>query len=567
MRSSDGIVSALALLRPRVPRLMLAIALGALSLTSALALTAVSAWLITRAWEMPPVLDLTVAVVTVRALAISRAVFGYAARLASHDTALRAAGTARERVYARLAGGRIDSVLRRPSGELVTRVGADVDHVADALVRGVIPIGVAVMLAVAGTTVVAVISPAAAIVMAGSMVAAGLIAPWLAARAATAEEAVALQRHSGRDVAALTALEHGPELRVSGRLDDVIGECERRQREWGNAADRAAAPAAMASAMPIAAMAATVLGAVFTGVGLANTVAPTTLAVLMLVPLAAFEAVTALPSAAIVLARARLAARRLYELTGPESPPMPPTGTVAPHGAGQLSAIDLRSGYSAETAANPITVELPSGSRATVTGPSGSGKTALLMTLAGLLPPCGGSVTLDGRPLASMDEQEIVGRIGFFAEDAHLFATTVRDNLLVARGDCTDQELIDALDRVGLRQWLDALPDGLATVLCGGAQAVSAGQRRRMLLARALIAPAGIVLLDEPTEHLDADDAALILEALLDPGGSLFGPERTVIVATHQDAAQHAGIQIRGPCEGDNRAIGPIRQRLSAGAI
>jgi ATP-binding cassette, subfamily C, bacterial CydC len=127
--------------------------------------------------------------------------------------------------------------------------------------------------------------------------------------------------------------------------------------------------------------------------------------------------------------------------------------------------------------------------------------------------------------------------------------------------------LIDALDRVGLRRWLDALPDGLATVLTGGAQAVSAGQRRRLLLARALISPAAIVLLDEPTEHLDADDAEPVLDALLDPAGGLFGPERTVVVATHHLPAERAGAVLRVHFDAGYRADGPFRQRLSAGAI
>ena len=141
------------------------------------------------------------------------------------------------------------------------------------------------------------------------------------------------------------------------------------------------------------------------------------------------------------------------------------------------------------------------------------------MTLAGLLPPIAGHVSAAGAT--------------FFAEDAHLFATTVRDNLLVARGDCGDDELRDALHRVGLDAWLRELPDGLATVLTGGAEAVSAGQRRRLLLARAIVAPAPIVLLDEPTEHLDAADAEPILRAILAPAGGLFAPERTLVVATH----------------------------------
>jgi ATP-binding cassette subfamily C protein CydC len=120
----------------------------------------------------------------------------------------------------------------------------------------------------------------------------------------------------------------------------------------------------------------------------------------------------------------------------------------------------------------------------------------------------------------------------FFAEDAHLFSTTVRDNLLVARGDARDSEMLEALSRVGLSDWLTALPDGLSTVLVGGAAAVSAGQRRRLLLARALLTTAPTVLLDEPTEHLDAADGRRMLTELLTPG-ALFPADRTVVVATH----------------------------------
>jgi ATP-binding cassette, subfamily C, bacterial CydC len=184
-------------------------------------------------------------------------------------------------------------------------------------------------------------------------------------------------------------------------------------------------------------------------------------------------------------------------------------------------------------AAAAATVDLPPGARMAVTGPSGSGKTTLLMTLAGLLAPLRGDVTLDGAPLRLFSEGVIRGAIGFFAEDAHIFATTVRDNLLVARGDCPDHQLGVALRRVGLDAWLGGLPEGLDTALPGGAQALSAGQRRRLLLARALISPARIVLLDEPTEHLDAADAEPILRGLLNAHGGLMAAERTVVVATH----------------------------------
>lgn len=477
----------LELLRPRLSRLILASVLGVLSLGSALALAGVSAWLITRAWQMPPILDLSLAVVAVRALGISRGVLGYCQRLAAHDTALRAAANARTGLYRKLATGPEDDAMRLPSGELVARVGSSVDELADVVVRSVLPIVVATVLSCISVGVIALISPSAAAVLGLCLLIAGVVAPALTARAVAAAESVAVQHRSDRDSATMLALEYAPELRVSGRLDGVIATAERHHRDWGRAADRAAAPAALAAAMPSIAIGASVLGAVIAGIALAPTTAPTTLAILMLLPLSAFEATTALPDAAVGLTKARIAARRLLDLT--ESDP----------------AARLR------PAAPPV--DLPAGGRLAVVGPSGSGKTTLLMALA--------------------DELNGSSRCAaFFAEDAHIFETTVRDNLLVVRGDATDTELLSAIQRVGLADWLAGLPEGLSTVLEGGHTAVSAGQRRRLLLARVLLSDFSVVLLDEPTENLDAADGQRILTEILTPGG-WFTADRTVVVATH----------------------------------
>ena len=532
MPRSDPLLAAFTLLRPRLPRILAAIALGVLSLGSALALAGVSAWLITRAWQMPPVLDLSVAVVAVRTFAISRGVLHYCERLATHDTALRAAGTARAQIYSRLARGPAGAAVRLHSGELVARVGADVDELANVLVRAAVPIGVAAVLGLAATAVVAAISPPAAAVLAICLLIAGFVAPRLAGRAAALQEEVARQHHSDRDTAAMIALEHAPELRVAGALPDVIAESQRRQHAWGDALDAAARPAAIAEAVPTAAIGASVLGAVVAAIGLAHTVAPTTLAVLMLLPLSAFEAMTPLPAAAVQLMRSRIAARRLLDLAPARPNPSENSASAPPAGTGRLS-VDMCSGHVDAARPTRAELDLPPGARLAVTGASGAGKTTLLMTLAGLLPPLDGRVLLDGTDLSQFDEDELHRAISFFAEDAHIFATTVRDNLLVARGDCPDDELMAALDAVGLGPWHAGLPEGLSTVLTGGAQALSAGQRRRLLLARALISPARIVLLDEPTEHLDAMDAERVLCELLGPNSQLMSPKRTVVVATH----------------------------------
>lgn len=485
MRTADPLTVAMSLLRPRRARLAAAIALGVLSLGSALALAVVAAWLIARAWEQPPILDLTIAVVAVRALGISRGVLGYCERLATHDTALRAAGNARSLLYRRLADAPPETAMRWHGGELVSRLGGSVDELADVIVRALIPIAVAVVLSAAAVVALAFASVTAAAVLAVALVVAGVVAPWLAARAAAHAEALAVRHHARRDTAGMLALDHAPELRVAGRLDPLIAESTREHRDWGRASDRAARPAAVAAAVPTLAMGAAVLGAALSAMALASTAAPTTVAILMLLPLSAFESTSALPAAAAHLVRARIAARRLADLSAPSvSRPRP-----------SMTPVHLRRG-----------------DRLAVVGPSGSGKTTLLMGIA--------------------EEHQDPLTAGYFAEDAHLFDTTVRDNLLVARGDATDAELTSALDTVGMRRWLDALPDGLSTVLTGGAAAVSAGQRRRLLLARALVSSFPIVLLDEPTEHLDAADADRFLTGLLTPG-QLFAADRTVVVATH----------------------------------
>ncbi|MDF2830740.1 MAG: transporter related protein, partial [Mycobacterium sp.] len=376
--------------------------------------------------------------------------------------------------------------MRWHGGELASRLGGSVDELSDVLVRSVLPIVVAAVLSTAAVAALAFISTGAALVLAVSLAVAGCLAPWLAARAAAAEEDVAAGHRSARDTAAMLALDHGPELRVAGRLDHVVAESARSQRDWGAASDRAALPAAAAAAAPTLAIGASVLGAVVAALSLGSALAPTTAAILVLLPLSAFEATTALPAAAVHLVRARIALRRLADLTAP--------GTARERPA--VAAPDV-----------------VAGDRLAVVGPSGAGKTTLLLAIA--------------------EAHRVSGEAGFFPEDAHLFDTTVRDNLLVARGDATDAELHAALDAVGLRAWVDGLPDGLTTVLHGGAAAVSAGQRRRLLLARALVSNFPIVLLDEPTEHLDAAAAHRITVDLLTPG-AMFSADRAVVVATHQ---------------------------------
>lgn len=538
---------------------VVSVLLGVCGTLSALGLAALSAWLITRAWQMPPVLFLSVAITAVRGLGISRGVFRYLERLATHDLALGAMASARERVYRALAAGDPGYSVTLRRGELLARTGDDVDEIGNALIRGIIPMAVGAVTSLAAVAIMALVSWWAAIVLAVALVVSGAVAPWLAARGSArvlTDGSVATTRVSE---AAVSALWHGPELSVAGRRKAMIDVMAQADRDAAHAADRgmrwqAAAAAATPLSLGVSVLAACLIGihlagevsgslaSVSTGAGLT----PMVLGVLILLPLSAFESTAPLTEAGIQMERSRQSAARVMALVdgagADDEPPVDsgPLDRPVHHDPVTLTVDGLRWSRTDSDATAPsfggaggLSRVLPPGARLVVVGPSGSGKSTLLLTLAGLLPPRSGDVTSHD---AAGEQVEIRSAVCYFAEESHIFSTTVRENLLLARGDAAEAELFAALDAVGLAGWVRALPDGLDSPVSGGAEAMSGGQRRRLLLARAILHPAPVVLLDEPTEHLDAADAAALLRQIV--AGDLFGRNRTVVAVTHQPVAQ-----------------------------
>lgn len=180
----------------------------------------------------------------------------------------------------------------------------------------------------------------------------------------------------------------------------------------------------------------------------------------------------------------------------------------------------------------PLSVQLQPGERVVIVGPSGIGKTTLLSTMAGLLPALNGSTHIHGVDVSTAEETSLRATVGVFPEDAHLFDTTVLENLHVVTGDLTEDAAVAALQKVGLGEWLDNLPAGVHTQLVGGAEAVSGGERRRILLARALVSQRPVVFLDEPTEHMDAVDVTVMMQRIL-AADDIFTPDQAVVVVTH----------------------------------
>lgn len=530
-------------------RLLAALLAACATLASAFALAAVSAYLVARAWTMPPVLDLTVAVVMVRALGVSRGVFRWLDRMLAHDVALRGVVSLRTNLFTALAARTDDALTRLRRGDLLARLGDDAQELGDHVVKAILPALVAVVMTVVVLVTILPMSLLATGSMLLALALASVLAPWAAYRGARIAEQAVLTTRSGVSSSALEILDDATSLRVDGRLDASLEEMRRRQRAHDAAIDRAALPAAVASAAVPAALVLAVAGSLLAA-GAAWTdggASAGQVGVLLLLPLSSFEAATALPAAAAQYARSRAAAARLAELAGPDAgaarhgesagPDAGPRASVA--SPAHLRATGLSAGWTAESpCVQGLDLDLPPGSRLAVVGASGSGKSTLLAALAGLLEPLAGQVELaDGSPLRS--------GVVMFAEDAHVFATTLRENLRVVRSDLDDSTAAAALAAVGLDDWVRTLPRGLDTPLGPDGTTVSGGERRRLLLARAVIHGGPVLLLDEPTEHLDTERGDALLRSLLDPADvSLVPATSTVVVVTHRPEAIPPGTRL-----------------------
>ncbi|WP_236121188.1 thiol reductant ABC exporter subunit CydC [Cellulomonas palmilytica] len=522
---------AVALLEVDRGRFALAVLLGTLALGCAVALAAVSAWLIARASQMPPVLTLSVATVGVRAFGVGRGVLRYVERLVSHDLALTGMSRLRTALYERLAAGRPGAVLAVRRGDLLARVGADVDDVGDLVVRGLLPAAVATTLGLATTVAMTLIWPPAGLALGVCLVLAGVVAPWLADRGARTAERLGTQARADVTAEALGLLDDAGPLTVAGRVPERLAALRDADARARAAVDAGAGPSALAAGLGQLAMGVAVLAALVTGIPAVGDgrLDPVLLAVVVLTPLAAFEATSVLPQAAVQVHRSRAAAARILALL--DAADERPTETAAASAAGpgsaagpvaHLAARDLVVGWPGGPDLLSLDLDLRPGRLVAVVGPSGTGKTTLLLTLAGLLAPHTGSVTVDAAP-------PVPGRTtSLTAEDAHVFGTTLLENLRVARGDVTPDEAREALAAVGLGPWFADLPDGLDTPLGPDGRTLSGGERRRLLLARALLSPAPFLLLDEPTEHLDSAGADEVLHVLRAQS------ERGVLVVTHR---------------------------------
>lgn len=534
LRTRGVLARVRAMAAPRRGSLALALLLGSLALGSAVGLMATSGWLISRASQQPPVLYLMVAVTATRAFGIGRAVFRYAERLVSHDAVLRMLADTRVAVYRRLERLAPAGLRRTRRGDLLSRLVADVDALQDYWLRWLLPAGAALTVSAASVGFTAWLLPEAGAVLAVGLLAAGVGVPLVTgAVARRAERRLAPAR--GVLATRVTDLLTGTaELAVAGALPARTAEARRADGVLARIASRAATATALGDGLTALVSGLTVAATALVGAqGVADgRLSGVTMAVVVLTPLAAFEAVLGLPLAVQYRQRVRKSAERVYEvLDAPEPVREPEQPREAPASPFPVVVEGLSARYAGQDrdALAGLDLTLAQGRRIAVVGPSGSGKTTLAQVLLRFLDAGAGTYTLGGVDAYALDGDDVRRFVGLCAQDAHLFDSSLRENLLLARKDATEDELRDVLRRARLLEWADGLPGGLDTLVGEHGARLSGGQRQRLALARALLADFPVLVLDEPAEHLDLPTAdALTADLLAATEG------RTTLLITHR---------------------------------
>ena len=508
--------------------------LGALAVAFAVGLMTTAGYLISRAAEHPPILALTTTIVAVRFFGLARPLARYLERLASHDLALRALANVRSRFYERiepLAPAELESYRR---GDLLTRMVRDVDELQSMFVRGLGPPVVALMVGALCIGVTAAVLPPAAVVLAAGLLVGAVCVPLVAVWAdrAAARRAELRARLSAE---LLDVLRGAPELVAYGREQETLTVIRASDRELERSRRRDALAGGLADGLAVAVAGLTTIGVLAFAVSAhaAGTLDRVLVATLALLALSSFEAVASVPAAARELAASVASGRRLLELTdrkaAVQDPPVPASLDTGVGVTVALEGVTARYAVDEPTVLDDFDLRLEPGRRVALVGPSGAGKTTVTNLLLRFLDPERGRVTIGGRDVRDYRQEDVRHTFALAGQEAHVFDSTIRENLRIGRPEATEPELEEALRRARLGDWVASLPDGLDTLVGEDGSRLSGGERQRLTIARALLVDAPVLILDEPTAHLDEDTAQELVDDVLDEAG-----ERAVLLITHR---------------------------------
>ncbi len=524
----------LGLVRPASGRVAFVTFLAAGAVAADIGLIGTAAWLISRAAQHPNESALALAIVAVQVFGLSRGFFRYGERLAGHDAAFRLLAELRVKVYERLerlAPAGLPSFRR---GDLLARIVQDVDSQQDLVIRVIPAFGTSVLVGVLTVALMWWMLPAAATILAVALVLAATVVPWLTGFLARRRESRFAAVRGDLGAAMVDLTEGAAELVAFGAVGAQVRTVRERDRELTGIGAASARTAGIGLALTTLLAGLACWGCLLAGIPAVNSgrLPGTELAVITLIPLAAFELVVGLPVATQALQRVRQAAARVFEVTD-AAPPVtdPETADPLPAGPYHLNADSVWVGYpdAATPAVRDVNLSLPAGRRVAIVGPSGAGKSTLAAALVRFLACQAGAITLGDTPVDRLTGPDLRTVVGLVGQDAYLFDATIEENLAVGKRDATRHELLDVLDRVGLAGWLEGLPRGLGTEVGRHGGRLSGGQRQRIALARALLADFPVLILDEPAEHLDPRAADALTADVLD-----ISSGRSLVLITHR---------------------------------
>jgi ATP-binding cassette, subfamily C, bacterial CydC len=515
-------------------RIALAVALGSLTVIFGVGLMATAGYLISRAAERPAVLSLTVAIVGVRFFGLARPLVRYAERLTSHDVALRALARARVRVYERVERLSPTQLGSERRGDLLARLVSDVDALQNLHLRGIAPPLVALCAGTVAVGAAAAFQPEAALVLAAGLLVCGIAVPLTAAALARRASRRRAEARGELTSELVETLAGSAELVAFGCEDERLQRLQAADRKLVGVSRRAALADGTGDGLRLLVTGVTMVGVLAVAVsahagGALNRVL---IAMLALLALAAFEAVQPLPEALREFGVTLAAGRRILELTDreptivdPERPLRPPTPpfTLA------LENVRVRYAPRDRPALDGFSMRLDPGRRVVLLGRSGAGKSTVVNVLLRFIDPEGGCFTIGGEDARRYRQEDVRRLIAVAGQDAHLFSTSIRDNVRLGRPEATDAEIERALREARILDWVQSLPEGLDTLVGEEGRELSGGQFQRIVLARALLVEAPVLVLDEPTSHLDPPTAEALIEDVFAAAG-----DRSVLLITHR---------------------------------